>query len=546
MFHSMTSVLLKMSKYVYFFVCLYFSEQSEERIKTDVQARFRNIALYRKKRKKCREMEWISLGDSAVYRFDISMLLYYLCLFHVRFHCLIIVRRLVFILGFMVFTAYLYEVFRVFYQYLLDLDFDRYHKLLDTLVMRMIGSNSWTEEKKSYADIIILPTFFTVFIFVTMAPSLLLSSDVCKSLYWIDNGLVFGKVYKEFQKLDDSSTENGDSAVSSIHEDTSWEARLYKNLKMRLSFVLSRRFWKFWWQECVCGTHPFERLGESCLAHFLYGVLVVIRSVLLFIAFLVYVLPAVGIFTGIIRNAFRRATLTWKRRLVAVLKFVSTTCGIFVIYLEVVAFVYLFFQILCFVCVNILRNVSESLPYLIFLFSIVLYVKGSLTSLEDEYRNIKVQLFDIAESSLPANEDKQLVCSFRPHPELLQFTDNDENKRIPKPIFDTVCHHCMPLPKCVMTKMASLGLSVLVIGLVFSTVIHFRILGSFSRESETVITLLTVSLPRLLGLMKSEKAQELRSMHLKTRIQATMKRLIVTKSLKDEFSQESRVETSDV
>ena len=511
---------------------IFHSEFNDSRIqveKKNVKSKFRSISFNLRKRKKCREMEWVSLDCSSVYRFGFSMLIYYFGHFHVRMRTLVIFRRIVFIFGCLVFTSYLYEVFRIYYFYLLKLQFVSHHAQPVLFIKKISNLENITEQMQSYLYMFILPSIYTIIIFITVAHSLLYSHNICKSLHWNDNGLFFGRRYKIIDEVD--SAENN-IKTDSTHN-SSWEHSLYANMKRRLVHLFSTKFWKFWWQECVCGSNPFERLGKSCCAHVLFAFWALIRSIVFFVLFVIYATPALSVFTGIARRAFDGTRTTCRRRFLLVMRFISTVGGFCVIYLELMTLTYLVIQLVVFICIDILRNVDDSLPYLILIASVVLYVEGSLTSLEDEYRHIKGIVFDVAESLVPDSDEEKIVCSFRPFPLLLKFTNNKERKHLPKPIFDTICYHCLPLKKSVMKRMVSLAMSILIIGLIFSIVIKFRILGDFSKESETVITLLTVSIPRLLGFMKSEKAEELRTMQLRTKIEATLSRLIIKLSQDD-------------
>ena len=413
---------------------------------------------------------------------------------------------MVFFYLYFVITVYMLEVYRFFYVNLLGESNVNINGFIETKFKDLISAYEPSSEKIFKNYLFSISTFYVFLLFTFLFPFLVLSRDIREYLNWEDDGCFCRQKISGNDHLSKTKTKHSTTTLSS-------------NLTNRIACLFTSEFWKCFWFNCVFSKSHFRSFKKPVI-YLISPILYVFRLIFYLIALLVYVTPATAVLTKPCRNVLRSASGCG--RIFAVFSLFFTVIGFALIYCSVSQFVYLLCQMSIFMLIDISHNIGVYLYNMIFFLAIVLYVRSLLTSLDDDYRGLKLLVFQVSQNIVADNAPKKMKCRFKTDLPLLSNEDDGRQLCVPKEIYDTVCEQCLPLRLNIFRQLRNLVMSLACIGVIFTVVIYFNLFDSFSNEGKTMLTLLTAAFPRLCLLLKSSKKQELKNAEMVVKIKSTI------------------------
>ena len=343
--------------------------------------------------------------------------------------------------------------------------------------------------------------------------------DVCQALSWEEGSGV------------------GSGRDKCLQQEVSYPTRLYDNMMCRLSRLFSKKFWKFWWNHCVCRWSPFCSVGRNQRQSEKFSSLHPIAQILLMLlrlpfsifSILFYTLPLFTFLHNVFTKPRQLLTcglcqhcpcLVWITLPVTVL-------GVALLYWMLFDLTLLLSHASLFLLVDTLRNSETSLPVLVFCSSVLLYIRQAFADFEDGYRHMKSKIFEL--SSVVVSEAKtkgiELVVAKNQRIKLLQ-KDKEGGVSIPKHVFKALCKKYRPYRRQLSRTILKLLASLVAIAFLFAVTIQFHVFHQFSAVGETLFVAFTVSIPGLLGMLKSEEQKTLGRSEMEQKILATIRTMV--------------------
>lgn len=373
---------------------------------------------------------------------------------------------------------------------------------------RLVKKPRIQETYRFYTFILPAATAFTTF--VLLSPILCRKNTIAETLHCNGDLRFFGDPFPE------SMTEM--TMLRRTHKPSktwTFEELLFRNMRARLRSVRKAEFWKMFWERWVCrgcnfGKHT--KLKKGILDYLMTVFWLPVCTVLL----IGYVVPLFSVWANYVRKcakeAFGYTHVSRLRRCLSIVMFPTQLLGIFVFYLMIWHLLVIVGQALVFIFIDILRNASTTLSKIILILAIVMYLREAFQSFEDAYRDLKsvaINLcMEVAGSYELETDDTMVVLTTKPY-EPLYLKAPDGEVSIPRRVFYEICQVYRPYTKEVGTTFLRLFLSFTLIVLLFMLIIKFQIFEEFSEVGETMLTLGTVTLPSLLGALKSSSHQAL-------------------------------------
>ena len=183
------------------------------------------------------------------------------------------------------------------------------------------------------------------------------------------------------------------------------------------------------------------------------------------------------------------------------------------------------------------------MPQMIFIASIMLYFRNAFVQFDEDFRGLKMQVF---QAMLSLEKEYEEVAENSEYHSLKNFPlrqDSNGDVAIPKSLFCKVSKEHMPYGKKVLKMLSTLCVHITIVSFLFVVVVDFQVLDQFSELGESFVTVITVSLPSLFGLLHSDGEKTLEESKQFNRVRATLKTLIYDKQFWVEEQNKTRRKT---
>ena len=401
-----------------------------------------------------------------------------------------------------------------------------------------------------YHHIFILPLIALIATFGFNLHIFLQKQSVAKTLYSTGELTFFGLTFPETLQ---SMRELKRGPKASRYK--SYELLVWQNMAARIINVFKHDFWRKWWNCWVLG--KFNIKNKYLRVCFL--IVWVPCSLILVV---IHILPLFSIWDNYMREQFNYSVngkdrkdrkVSLFKRILCILAMILQVIGIVMIYVMAWDILLLYNQLSAFVVIDLIRNASEHIPKLILVFAILAYVKGAFHNFADKYRELKMGAiqglrdlhWEVREEYYHYNKAIKLVFLTPPYEVIWEFSDYGEIS-IPRRFFYEVVNIYRPYKFYVIRMFLKLGATITIITLLVLLIIDFQVLDQFNSAGQLLLTLFTVSLPLLLGGIRSPWHRELsiKRQHLNIRAWAERISRIVAED-KYPVESESQIKKKD-
>jgi hypothetical protein len=245
---------------------------------------------------------------------------------------------------------------------------------------------------------------------------------------------------------------------------------------------------------------------------------------LMMIAALFYVV----IYTMPLLNVFTNIALNWRTVLAPFEGRVGKALLIFTVpgfIIGCAIFFFPFFELLSnllnifiFLLIDVIRQSGSMLPKVIFIIGVIVYVRQSFVDFNDQYRDFKMEIFSVARDM----KGTRRVMKDNGLPLLMEGGPFPYEQAIPYTAYQYVCDVIQPHRSNIARTIVRLVASLFCISVFFAIIIEYQVFDSVTKTSEAFLSVVTVSLPRVIGLMKTEGYQELKNMRQRYAIEALL------------------------
>ena len=376
----------------------------------------------------------------------------------------------------------------------------------------------------------ISPAFSTIVIFILLAPLLLRKQSICENLYCDGDLGFFGDSFPE--TLVEMTKLRKTPKPSNIPR--TYEELLYRNMRARIRNLRNPQFWRLLWDRWVCGgctcsksseERPRTVLNYVCVPFWLpfCVILVILHVVPLFSIWANYLRRQVNLTLGISDTTQRLL-----KRIAAVPLLLMQLLGIVTSYIMMWNLLLVLINLVVFLCIDGLRNVMTTMPKIIFILALVVYPLSALAHFENGYRQLKSVTFDLCIERVKASTEdginSEVVIKQRPC-EPLYIVNDDGECSIPRRIFYDICKTYRPYHLEVIATVVKLFILLVVILIMYALIVKFQIFEEFTGEWETMLTICTLALPAMLGMMRSSSLQKLSDQRRKSNLRAWLEKI---------------------
>ena len=358
----------------------------------------------------------IYLDSHPIYHLNLHMVVSYLCLCHVENHALIIIRRILWTFVSLMTIGLGLFYFSYYFPALLKEPVT--HFIIQNTILPLVP-NVFEGRSNLMALVfylLILPLIITVVLFVLLAPILWKKQSISLTLLQKGDLRFFGDPFPEtIVKMSRLQRR------PKIGIRTPAEVLLTRNMMARLQNLTKREFWRLWWQKIVLSKKWF------------FLPLWLPISVLMIV---VHCTPIFCVWCNFIRHSLLvikkkcnkySASQACRSRMkilfeigLGILLLLATFLGAIIIYMRIWLWMVIYLQFFVFLTIDILRNASATLPIVIILLSMVVYLKMAFRDFEDEYRRLKEVVFDLCKSYSEdlledREEESEIVLTDPPH-----------------------------------------------------------------------------------------------------------------------------------
>ena len=439
-------------------------------------------------------------GDPG-YHFDLKVLLYFILGFQRKNYPLTLLRRFLFLLLFNVIHYYgslqMYTYYRDIFYGTHQYNFTWFYGIFHYYPENESGVK-WKFERIIIICLLVTPSCVSIVQFMLLSPLLCQRKTIAEILYWDESKTALGKL----MEMDSNDSHFETRCLP-------YETKLYQNLVSRCSYAISIHFWTYLFHKSV--------FSVSCKKIHVFRI--IFKCCLLPILAVVHILPIFSLFTGyfckikVAKNKCRHCCKFWFKHsifIVGVACFVAMLFQLFAIH---------FFAI-TFLIVDVLRSLNDTLMQIIFLVSAIVNIRDTLLRLEDQYRNIKLIMFNvITNMQNSVKEEERCMGKF------LLYSSEKGTKAIPKRLFDKVCDVYLPYSMSVCSALLSLAIKLTFLGLIYTVIVDYQVLSQFSDTGENLVTVVFVSIPSLLHRSKSDAETQLETDHLTFKMGVTIKEI---------------------
>ena len=406
-------------------------------------------------------------------------------------------------------------------------------KPLSIMYFRIVKYDEWLEYY--YIFSYILPAIFTSITLVFLSPILLRKCTIAETLHCGGDLRFFGDPFPESLVEMEDLRKTPKPSKSWTYEDL-----LYRNMRARIRNLRKPKFWKLLWNRWICRGCNYTDTGceeeEKSVIDYILAIFWFPVSMLLVV---LYVVPLFSVWANYVRKQAKETFLcsdpnaSIVRRIFNVPLFFMQLFGIFIFVMMMWNLLLIGVQLFVFVSIDVLRNATNTLSKIIILLAIMIYIFSAFADFEDGYRELKSVTFALciekAESS--EDEDTKVMVKLKPH-EPLYVKTKDGEASIPRRIFYDICKVYRPYVREVISTFIRLFVSFALIIIVFSLIVKFQIFDELSGEWETLLTIGTVALPSMLGMLRSSSHQVLSDRRRKSKIRAWLEKITTNRRVR--------------
>ena len=475
------------------------------------------------------------MNGDAVYTFGLKTILSYVLLFHFDNYLIRVLRRILSIFAVLSVSCVLLFARSVFFPFTLS---NSYCKFEDcSYLMSYFTQNDYSYFMQyKVTSAVYVPAFLTLVLVTCLVPIIFRKQRLCEVLYWDEGNTALGQFMQQGKNL------------HSKYKSYSLETKLYKNFCTRLGYLVKRRFWVYLFDHFIFRTpqDTVPAFRENRVAKLsrvlLIGLWYSMKIPLIIVSVPLLILPIFTIWTGIFNNP-RKILGSFKRASCFICTIPFVTFGYFMAVVTAGFFIYMVTFTTTFIVIDIVRNIRASMPQMIFIASIMLYFRNAFVQFDDDFRGLKMQVF---QAMLSLEEEYEEVPENSEYHSLKSFPlrqDSNGDVAIPKSLFCKVSKEHMPYGKKVLKMLSTLCVHLTIVSFLFVVVVDFQVLDQFSELGESFVTVITVSLPSLFGLLHSDGEKTLEESKQFNRVRATLKTLIYGKQFWVEEQNKTRRKT---
>ena len=462
--------------------------------------------------------DFIYMNGDAVYTFGLKTILSYALLFHVDNYPIRVLRRILSIFAVLSVSCVLLFARSVFFPFTLSNSYCNFEDCGYLMSYFTTNDYSYFMQYK-VTSAVYVPALLTVVQVICVFPIIFKKQRLCEVLYWDEGNTALGQFMQQGKSL------------HSKYKSYSLETKLYKNFTTRLGYLVKRRFWVYLFDHFILRTPQYTTPAfcKNKIAKFsnllLTGMWYSVKMPLIIASVPLLILPIFTIWTGTI-NSPRKILGLFKKTSCFVCTVPLVILGYFMLIVTTCFFIYMVTFTTIFIVIDIIRNIQASMPQMIFIASIMLYFRNAFVQFDDDFRELKMQVF---QAMLSLEEEYEEVPENSEYRSLKNFPlrqDSNGDVAVPKSLFCKVSEEQMPYSKKVLKMLSTLCVHLTIVSFLFVVVVGFQVLDQFSELGESFVTVITVSLPSLFGLLYSDGQKTLEESKQFNRVTATLKTLI--------------------
>ena len=335
----------------------------------------------------------IYLDSNPEYHLNLHMVLSYLCLCHVENHALIIIRRLLW-----TFVSWMTIGLGLFYYsyYFPVLLKEPVTAFIVQHIILPLVPNSFEGRSNRHALVfylVPLPLIMTMALFVLLPQILWKKQSISLTLLQKGDLRFFGDPFParlvKMSRL---------QRCPKVGITTSAEVLLTRNMLARLGNLTKGEFWRLWWQKIV-----------SSKTRLLLPIWLPVSVIMI----VVHSAPIFSVWSNFIRhsllnikkkcNKYSTSQVPMSHKILLdaglqIVLFLALFPGAIIIYMQVWLWMIIYLQFVVFLAIDMLRNASTTLPIVIIILAMVIYLKMAFRDFEDKYRGLKEVVFELCKS----------------------------------------------------------------------------------------------------------------------------------------------------
>ena len=460
------------------------------------------------------------MDSDPEFHLDLHLILSYLFLCHIDNHVLIVIRRMVIIYGLWLLLGLACWVYGTYYPILLDEPFMSFQAKITTDIMELFFGKDRSPKTEFYHHIFILPFIALVVTFGTNVVLFLKKQSVAKSLYSTGEICFFGNKFPEHL-----ATVRESRRVPNASRIKTFERLLFQNLVARIVNIFTCSFCRLWWKYWILQKCNPGKSKSTCEKIGKFSFIIFVWVPFSLILVLIHTLPMFAIWDNYLRKELsfclnekdkEGRKLSTSKRLKCFISFLVQIIGIVMIYAVLWDLILCYTQFVLFVSIDLIRNAADHIPKLILAFAILAYIKQAFWNFSDKYRELKMGTiqglrdlhWEYREEYYHYNKSVKFVHKTPPHEVMWEFNDYGEIS-ISRRFFYEVVAIYRPYKFYVIRMFTKLFITICVISLLIFVIIDFQILDQFNSAGQLLLTMFTVSLPLLIGAVRSPWQREL-------------------------------------
>ena len=460
------------------------------------------------------------MDSDPEFHLDLHLILSYLFLCHIDNHVLIVIRRMVIIYGLWFLLGLAASIYMAYYPILLDEPFLLFQGMVINFFMDLFLGKNRSLQTMFYHNLFLLPLAAMIATVLTNMILLLKKQSVAKSLYSKGEISFFGNRFPDIlATARDSRRVPKSSGFKTV------ERLLFQKLVARIVNIFKRDFWRLWLKHWILekrnpanSNSTREKIAIYCFLGFVWIpfslVLVVIHALPMFAIWDNYMQGLISCFlhgTDMAGNKFSKS-----QRIKYLVAFVAQISGIVIIYGGFWVLILDYAQFIVFVSIDLTRNAADHIPKLILGFGILAYIKQAFWNFSDKYRELKMGTlqglrdlhWEYREEYYHYNKSVKFVHKTPPHEVMWDFSDYGEIS-ISRRFFYEVVAIYRPYKIYVIRMFVKLFVTISIISWLIFLIVDFQILDQFNSAGQLLLTMFTVSLPLLIGAVRSPWQREL-------------------------------------
>jgi hypothetical protein len=176
------------------------------------------------------------------------------------------------------------------------------------------------------------------------------------------------------------------------------------------------------------------------------------------------------------------------------------------------------------VVVDITRETNPKIPKVIFALGILGHVFQAIGNFSGKYRRLKVCVFTTAQELDGFN---RVLKEDGKTPLLRKSGPHRFEQSLPRSVFEKVCEEVSPHQVNAVGALLQLTASLLSVCLFFIIIWYYQLFSNVTETTETFLSLVTVSIPQLFGILKSAGFKKVCQLRTEFVVQAQLNELTV-------------------